>query len=126
MKANLVGGINKALRALGDLKIDVVLKRNTTNSYDPETGTITVSAQTWKFKAVVVNDKEAHRPDGQDINIAQGLVEQRIVRLMCAQSELTTVPNVDDRVSFFNNEYDVLSVSQDGAQALWILDVVQL
>lgn len=108
--------VGSAFDALGDLvKVDLVYRRIEPGNYVPSIGT-SLDEQTDTIFSGVILSYEDEQVDGDKIRI-------RDKKIIFQQSELTFTPNFADRIIYGGEDYSILHIKPDPAEATWTLQV---
>ncbi len=107
-----------ALNAFSSLSESVTYnsKTDTSASYDPTTGIVSDPYVSYAGVEMIFLEYEATKID----NVTILTTDQQA---MIAQSELTPTPKRGDTIIRSSEKWDVVSVTKDPADALWILQV---
>jgi len=100
-----------AFAAAGDVKRSVSFRSITTGAYNATTGTVTETYTDYAVSMIIVRV--------QAKEVGQGIIKTEDRWALIPQYSLTPVPKINDLIIESSNEWRIVLIKDDGADALW-------
>ena len=101
-----------AFTAAGDVKRSVTYRSMTSSAgYNPTTGTVTGLYTDYSVEMIIV------RVSAQEVGL--GIVKTNDQWALIPQFSLTPVPQINDLIVEDSEEWKIVQIKDDGAEALW-------
>lgn len=118
LKDTIKSAVGSGFTALGDLKTTVTFKTHTANpSYNPTTQAISESSTSVSVTGVLARYNR-RQIDGQ-------VIQPNDQKFLFLQSAITFSPTLIDSVIISGAEWQVIDVSKDPADAIWVMQIRQ-